>query len=115
MKELSTLKKRDEFLTVAKEGKRIVSKSLILQAIEKPSESNEDKAIRVGFTVSKRVGGAVCRNRVKRRLRSVAAKIMPDMAKMSYDYVIIGRTAAIERPFNGLEKDLKYTLYKIHS
>ncbi len=69
--------------------------------------------MRVGFTVSKRVGNAVERNRVRRRLRAVADKVLPTAGRAGRDYVVIGRKAAIKRPFSDLVQDLQTAIGKV--
>ena len=70
-------------------------------------------AIRVGFTVTKKVGNSVIRNRVRRRLRAVADQVLVDTAASGLDLVIIGRMGTIERPYTALIKDLKTALKKL--
>ena len=70
-------------------------------------------AIRVGFTVTKKVGNSVIRNRVRRRLRAVADQVLVDTAAGGLDLVIIGRMGTIERPYTALIKDLKTALIKL--
>ena len=64
--------------------------------------------------MSKKVGGAVIRNRVRRRLRALTAALDPDQAKSGFDYVLIARTAAVERSFADLRTDLFQALVRIH-
>ena len=70
----------------------------VLQAAPVPPEFSVP-AIQVGFTVSRRVGNAVVRNRVRRRLREVARLVMPGRARSDLDYVLVGRQAALARDF----------------
>ena len=105
MKILS-LKKRADFVNIAKNGKKAVSKGIVLQTIK--NTENPSGIINVGYTVTKKVGNAVIRNRIKRRLRSLVAKIAPESADESYNYVLIGRHSTLKRSFTDLEKDLKY-------
>ena len=110
------LKKRPEFLRVASTRKRWAAPGLILQvkshpAVGKPARA--DGFLRVGFTVSKKVGNAVNRNRAKRRLRALADEILPTHAKVGYDLVIIGRRATIDRPYTKLTDDLLKALDKM--
>ena len=81
---------------------------LILQARKdgQPTHEADTAGMRLGFTVSRKVGGAVDRNRAKRRLRALADKILPAMAQNGWDYVIIGRRTTLDRAFALLEKDL---------
>ncbi len=105
---ISSLKKRADFLLLGKEGKKWVSHGMIIQM--RPNGLDE---IRVGYTVSKRVNkSAVVRNRIKRRLRAVIAEIMPEYARGSCDYVLIGRKDTATRSYELLRKDLKWCLRK---
>lgn len=107
------LKKRGEFLRVASARRKFVTPSLILQARPHDESDAEDiPPVRVGFTVSRRVGDAVVRNRVRRRLRAAAEEIMPDYADANSDFVIIGRTAARGQEYTSLTGHLKSALAK---
>ena len=70
-------------------------------------------AARVGFTVSRRVGNAVARNRVRRRLREIARMIIPAQARPDLDYVLVGRQAALSRDFAALRQDLVEALKRL--
>lgn len=72
-----------------------------------------DPALRLGLTVSKKVGNAVARNRMKRRFRELARKILPEAGIAGADHVLIGRQSGIERPFAELEADLRRALSKL--
>lgn len=95
------LKRRREFLRVQASGRKAAMPGLVLQAA-----ARDDDALGVGFTVSKRVGNAVTRNRVRRRLRAAAAEILPQGAATGCDYVIIGRAGSVDRPYDALRRDL---------
>jgi ribonuclease P protein component len=71
-----------------------------------------DAAKRVGFTVSKKVGKAVVRNRMKRRFRALAREILPSSGHAGSDHVMIGRSGGIERKFSLLCQDLTKALEK---
>lgn len=108
LENFDTLKKRTDFLHMTKRGKSWVSKGFVLQAI--PSE---DFFFRVGFTVSKKVDkSAVRRNRIRRRLKSVAAEVLPAYAKCG-TYVFIGRKEALNKPYSDLVRDLKWCLRRL--
>src|SRR5437660_1173873 len=62
-------------------------------------------AIRVGFTVTRKVGNAVVRNRVRRRLREAARLVMPGQARSDLDYVLVGRQATLTRDFIALRQE----------
>ena len=65
------------------------------------------ETVRIGFTVSKKVGNAVKRNRARRRLRAAVDEVAPFHAREGYDFVVIGRAATVKRPYEMLVNDLK--------
>ncbi len=71
--------------------------------------------MRVGFTVSKKVGNAAERNRVRRRLREVVRLAPQAPMRPGYDYVLIGRRAALELPFDRLIEDFGRALGRVHA
>jgi ribonuclease P protein component len=73
-----------------------------------------DPAMRVGFTVTKKVGGAVVRNRMKRRFRALARELVPAKGLAGADHVMIGRAKGIERDFALLRADLAGALDRLH-
>lgn len=109
---VTTLKKREDFLRVAREGQSIAAAGLVLQWHTMPGQE-ADVFFRVGFTVSRKVGNAVVRNRVRRRLRALAREVLPERALPGYDYVFIGRGATIRRTYDRLRNDLLYALHQV--
>ena len=77
-------------------------------------EPNE-QAIRVGFTASRKIGGAVERNRAKRRLRAAAGTVLPLYGQAGNDYVLVARRETLTRPFGDLVSDLKSALAAAHA
>ncbi len=69
---------------------------------------------RFGFTATKKLGNAVVRNRVKRRLRETVRQIAPQKARTGYDYVLIGRKSTLKRPFSSLLNDLAIAFARVH-
>ena len=113
---LPRLKRRSEFLRAATRGRKWAMPGLLLQVRVRDSRDESHGAeapIRVGFTASKKVGGAVARNRAKRRLRALADGILPVAAKGGRDYVLIARAGTRNRTFAGLQDDLKKALRKL--
>lgn len=72
-----------------------------------------DPAMRVGFTVTKKIGGAVVRNRMKRRLRALARELLPVHGLPGADHVLIGRMGGIERDFSLLRAELQKALGRV--
>ena len=69
--------------------------------------------MRIGFTVTKKIGGAVVRNRMKRRLRAIARELLPAGGFAGADHVLIGRSGGIERDFALLRQELTRALDKL--
>lgn len=69
--------------------------------------------MRVGFTVTKKIGGAVVRNRMKRRFRALAREIIPVEGFAGADHVMIGRAGGIERDYQLLRRDLSGALRRV--
>lgn len=86
--------------------------AFVLQAAPVPTD-RPPPSVRVGFTVSKKVGNAVARNRVRRRLREIARTIIPEQARPELDYVLVGRQAALVREFAVLREELVEALKRL--
>ncbi|EKE10265.1 MAG: hypothetical protein ACD_16C00059G0012 [uncultured bacterium] len=86
----------------------MVTRAFILQIYQRASEG----ACRIGFTASRKIGGAVERNRVKRRLRALARQYLTPLDKPGVDYVLIGRQEALKRKFALMGQDLEAVLSK---
>ena len=84
----------------------------VLQAAPVPADETIP-SVRVGFTVSRKVGNAVVRNRVRRRLREAARMVIPGQARPDLDYVLVGRQAAIARDFGALRQELVEALKRL--
>jgi ribonuclease P protein component len=108
-----TLKKRSEFLWV-RGGRRWSAAAFVLEARARQHAEATPAPARFGFTVSKKVGGAVVRNRVRRRLRALTAALDPAQVQPGFDYVLIARTAAINRDFTALKADLDQAISRVH-
>jgi len=107
---MQRLKQRADFLA-ATAGAKAPAGGFVLQARDR----HEDGPVRVGFTCSKKVGNAVERNRVRRRLREVVRLSPPDRMRRGYDYVLIGRSAALDLPFSRLVEDFDRALRRVHT
>jgi ribonuclease P protein component len=85
----------------------------VLQAAPLPTDRPRPPGVRVGFTVSKKVGNAVARNRVRRRLREIARMVIPGQARSDLDYVLVGRQGALLRDFALLRQELVEALRRL--
>lgn len=112
MPSVGRLRTRPDFLKVAAAGAKWVAPGLILQARRRPAPGEADQ-VRVGFTVSRKVGNAIRRNRARRRLRAVAAEVLPEFGRPGFDYVLIGRARTLDRPYAELVQDLRTALERI--
>jgi len=115
---MERLKRRSDFRAVAQatgagpraHGVRVHANAFILQARPRAQAGPP----RVGFTVSKQVGNAVERNRVRRRLRELVRLAPPAALSAGHDYVLIGRRAALRSAFDAMLKELSVALRGVH-
>lgn len=107
---LGRLKRREDFLRIAATRNKRVAEGFVLQA---RSRADGQEQIRVGYTASRKVGCAVQRNRVKRRLRAAANDVLPRAGVPGTDYVLIGRHKTATIPFAQLESDLLTAVRKL--
>lgn len=110
---IGRLKTRSEFVFV-KGGTRFATPSLVLQARRRTRATPTPEMARFGFTATKRLGGAVVRNRARRRLKEAVRLTASSGARAGYDYVLIARGGAVQRPFTEVIKDLQRALIKVH-
>lgn len=113
-----TIKKRKDFLSATSSGKKFVTGSFVLQMVKRSDDDVSKNAgdgadIRIGFTVTKKMGNAVIRNRIKRRLREAAKEAFSKYGKSGHDYVIISRHKAVHCPFSDLCRDMEFAFKKI--
>ena len=73
---------------------------------------DDDATMRIGFTVTRKIGGAVVRNRMKRRFRALARELLPAGGVPGADHVLIGRDGGVERDFALLRQELAKALDK---
>ena len=113
-REVGRLLHRPDFLRVASSRQKAVAQGLILQVGRRGDlESAQPAMPRIGFTVTRKVGGAVVRNRARRRLKAAAAAIFPGHAMPGHDYVVIGRNTTLGRPFTLLIDDLTTAMRRL--
>jgi len=107
---MERLTRRTDF-RAASTGIRASAAAFVVQARRRA----EDGPVRVGFTVSKQVGNAVERNRVRRRLREIVRLTADGEMRAGHDYVLIGRRAALALPFREMRQELDAALGRIHA
>jgi ribonuclease P protein component len=114
---VTTLKRHAEFQRVRK-GARWAGPAFVLEAKERrhedwarPSEAPEP---RFGFTVTRQIGKAVERNRIRRRLKAAVRDVGPDHARRDFDYVLIARKPALTSAFGAIVSDLVKALERVH-
>lgn len=107
---LHKLNKRSDYLA-AKRGKRAHCAPFVIQARPR----HDTNPPRVGITVTRKVGGAVVRNRIKRRLKNAITSPAGLGFQAGYDYVLIARALAASAPYDALISALKSGLNKVHA
>lgn len=103
--------RRADFLA-ANRGRRAPMPGFVLLVRER---GDGDPAMRIGITVTKKIGGAVIRNRMKRRFRVLARELLPVHGVPGADHVLIGRSDGVERDFSLLRSELEKALRKVMS
>lgn len=107
---MERIRRRADFLAAAA-GRKIASHAFILQSRHRNDTDGADlSGARVGFTVSRKVGTAVERNRVRRRLKEIVRLKAGDAMRPAHDYVLIGRRAALHADFAAMADDLAKAL-----
>jgi ribonuclease P protein component len=115
---LETLKRRSEFNAV-RGGARWSCPSFLIEARPRASPGPASDATiasgpRIGFTVTRKLGSAVVRNRIRRRLKEAARHLAARHARPECDYVLIAREGALNRPFSDLVQDLATALDRVN-
>ncbi|MGB3866947.1 MAG: ribonuclease P protein component [Xanthobacteraceae bacterium] len=105
---MERLKRRVDFLAVAG-GAKVASPAFVVQRRPRADEG----PVRIGFTVSKRVGTATERNRVRRRLRELVKRVDIMTMRPHSDYVLVGRRNALHRAFATMLEDLRLALRRL--
>jgi ribonuclease P protein component len=105
--DFTTLTRRADFLA-ANKGLRVARPGFVLLA-----HPNDGRGKRLGITVTKRIGNAVVRNRMKRRFRALARDLLPEHGLADTDHVLIGREGGVERDFGKLREELVAALGRV--
>ncbi|MBI4274101.1 MAG: ribonuclease P protein component [Rhizobiales bacterium] len=107
---MERLRRRADFLTAAT-GLKVPATGFVLQTLRR----RDSGPMRIGFTVSKKVGNAVERNRVRRRLREIVRHAAKGQMQPGHDYVLIGRRAALAIPFERMIEEFDSALRRAHA
>ena len=102
---IKSIKKREIFIKLSKEGFSSPQKGLVLQ-VKSNEKDCEKQIIRFGVTATKKIGNAVIRNKCKRKLRVLAKDILTKHAKNNSYYVLIARNSTYDRNMSLLQTDL---------
>ena len=111
---LVTLKKRAEFVVI-RGGFRWSGPSFLIECKSRPFQSKVGESPRFGFVVTKKLGNAVLRNRIRRRLKSAVNELAPEFADPTCDYVIVARKPALDCEFQIIRNDMKAAFKKLKS
>jgi ribonuclease P protein component len=102
------LTRRAEFLRAAAKGRKAPMLGLVLQALPR----DDAGPARLGFTVTRKIGNAVIRNRTRRRLKEAARLVLAEQPVTGVDLVLIGRAGTASRDFSTLQSDIRRALAK---
>ncbi|HEV2079896.1 MAG TPA: ribonuclease P protein component [Allosphingosinicella sp.] len=106
---LTTIRRRADFLA-ANKALRAPMPGFVLLVRDR---QDGDPSIRLGITVTRKIGGAVVRNRMKRRFRALAREVLPTSGIPGADHILIGRSGGVERPYDQLSQELTKALKKL--
>jgi ribonuclease P protein component len=107
---MERLRQRADFVAAAT-GAKAPTAAFVLQARKR----GDSGPIRVGFTVTKKVGSAVERNRVRRRLKAVVSRSAGGRMRPGHDYVLVGRRAALKLPFDRMVEEFNGALRRLET
>lgn len=110
---LCTIKTSSDFRHV-RGGKRWSSASFLIETKPRPTEGGGCDAPRFGFTVTRKLGNAVIRNRIRRRLKEAIRTTDPTLVRAGHDYVVVARASALNQSFASLKQDIEKALLGLH-
>ena len=112
MSKLKSISARRDYLQARNAGQKALARGLVIQAVKRDAE-----IWRIGFTASKKIGNAVCRNRARRRMRALARQHLAPLARPGVDYVLIARhdtsSCDWQELVTGLTKAIRYLHHKL--
>ena len=104
---MASLTQNSQFRRLYRRGRSVVNHTMVIYVMKNRHSSN-----RLGITAGKKVGGAVQRNRAKRRIRELF-RIFQGQLKQSYDFCIVARTYTVNAPYEKLVRDFKASAEKL--
>jgi ribonuclease P protein component len=107
---MERMKRRADFLAAAR-GARFSAAAFLVQARDRRDRAQP----RVGLTVTKKIGKAVERNRIRRRLRAAAEAVLQRAGRAGFDYVLVARRAALTAPFDTMLAELERAVKRVHA
>lgn len=109
---IETIKKRSRFLEISKDNFSYYSKNVVVLAAKSKdiNSSNEVAFCRVGYTVTKKIGNAVIRNKCRRRFREIFRSVAPNLAQNNFEYVILARKEILNSDFKKIKSDIEFCL-----
>ena len=122
---LCTIKRSSEFQRV-RGGSRAANSSFVIETRPRAADADADAVVdvgssgvgssgpRFGFTVTRKIGNAVVRNRIRRRFREALRQLAPGIVRPGHDYVLVARSGVIEQPFDELSRLLAMTIASLH-
>ncbi len=110
---LATIKRRSDFLRI-RGGARCPTPSFVLECKDREPGTQAPSGPRFGFTVTRALGCAVDRNKIRRRLKAAVGRLAETYARSGVDYIVIARRSAIDREFADIEKDLERAFQRVH-
>jgi ribonuclease P protein component len=110
---IGTLNSRTDFLRI-RGGARWSARAFLMEAKRRDRGDPVRDQPRIGFTVTKKLGSSVIRNRIRRRLRAAAADVLPVHGAGDCDYVVVAREPALRQPFAALVADMRTAVERVN-
>lgn len=107
MKKEYRVKKNEDISLIFKEGKSVANRQFVLYMLEKKDQPH----FRLAVSVSKKLGNAVTRNRIKRLMKESILQFKDEL-KEPYDYLLIARKPCVEMDFHEMKKSISHVLYR---
>jgi ribonuclease P protein component len=110
---IQTIKKRSDFIKISKKNTSFYSKTTLIltsSTLQNDLRQLNRDFIRIGYTVTKKTGNAVFRNKCKRRYRAIFKEFAPEFCQNHFDYIILARKEIKNADFKKIRSDVKFCL-----